>query len=97
MCSSDLILSRVIQRGLLTSGRLSDLVIEMVDKPGQLKEVSTIIADLGANVIRVNHNHGGENTDINGCYLKIAIETQNYDHLNKIKQALTNAKYKILK
>lgn len=91
------ILSRVIQRGLLTSGRLSDLVIEMVDKPGQLKEVSTIIADLGANVIRVNHNHGGENTDINGCYLKIAIETQNYDHLNKIKQALTNAKYKILK
>lgn len=90
------ILSRVIQRGLLTTGRLSDLMIEMVDKPGQLKEVSTIIADLGANVVRVNHNHGGENTDINGCYLKIAMETQNYQHLNRIKQALKNANYNIL-
>lgn len=90
------ILSRVIHRGLLTSGRLSDLVIEMIDKPGQLKEVSAIIADLGANVVRVNHNHGGENTDINGCYLKIAIETQNHNHLNQVKQALIDAKYKLL-
>ena len=90
------ILSRVIQRGLLTSGRLSDLVIEMIDKPGQLKEVSAIIADLGANVIRVNHNHGGENTDINGCYLKLTIETFNHNHLEQIKQALLKARYKLL-
>ena len=54
------ILSRVINRGLLKAGRLSDLTIEMLDKPGQLKEVSQIIADLGANVIRVRHNQGGE-------------------------------------
>ena len=54
------ILSRVINRGLLKSGRIADLTIEMLDKPGQLKEVSRIIADLGANVIRVRHNQGGE-------------------------------------
>ena len=35
-----------------------DITIEMLDKPGQLKEVSQIIADLGANVIRVRHNQG---------------------------------------
>lgn len=90
------ILSRVINRGLLTTGRLSELKIEMLDKPGQLKEVSAIIADMGANVTKVRHNFGGENTDINGCYLHISMETKNKEHLLKIKEALQNAKYVIM-
>ncbi len=89
------ILSRVINRGLLKTGRLSHLTIELLDKPGQLKDVSTIIADLGANVIRVRHNQGGENTDINDCFLKISMETKNMEHFNEIKQALIDRGYKI--
>ena len=90
------ILSRVINRGLLTSGRLSDLTIELLDKPGQLREVSGIIADLGANVVKVRHNFGGENTDINGCYLHISMETKNHQHLREIKDALITAGYTLL-
>lgn len=89
------ILSRVINRGLLKSGRLSHLTIELLDKPGQLKEVSSIIADYGANVIRVRHNQGGENTDINDCFLKISMETKNAEHFEEIKQALIKRGYKI--
>lgn len=91
------ILSRVINRGLLTSGRLSDLTIELLDKPGQLKDVATIIADLGANVVKVRHNPGGKNTDINGCYLKVSMETRNHEHLSEIKKALEGKGYKIIK
>ncbi len=90
------ILSKVIQRGLLTSGRLTDLTIELLDKPGQLKEVSALIADSGANVTKVIHNLGRENTDINGCYLHISMETRNHKHLLDIKRTLTNAGYKLL-
>ena len=50
------ILSRVINRGLLKSGRSVDMTIELVDKPGQLKDVSKIIADLGGNVA-VSYTH----------------------------------------
>lgn len=89
------ILSRVINRGLLKSGRLSHLTIELLDKPGQLKEVSSIIAEYGANVIRVRHNQGGENTDINDCFLKISMETKNAEHFEEIKQALIKRGYKI--
>lgn len=89
------ILSRVINRGLLTTGRLCHLTIELLDKPGQLREVSTIIAEYGANVIRVRHNQGGENTDINDCFLKISMETRNAQHFEQIKQALINKGYKI--
>lgn len=89
------ILSKVVSRGLLKAGRLCDLTIEMLDKPGQLKEVSQIIADLGANVIKVRHNQGGEGTDINDCYLKISLETKNLRHFCEIKQALSKAGYKL--
>ena len=89
------ILSRVINRGLLKSGRLSHLTIELLDKPGQLKEVSSIIAQYGANVIRVRHNQGGENTDINDCFLKISMETKNAAHFEEIQKALTDRGYKI--
>ncbi len=90
------ILSRVIGRGLLTTGRASELKIEMLDKPGQLKEVSTIIADLGANVTKVRHNFGGENTDIIGCYLHLSLETKNKEHLIEIQDALSKAGYTIM-
>ena len=89
------ILSRVIDRGLLTSGRLSDLTIELLDKPGQLKEVADIIAEQGANVIRVHHNQGGENTDICGCYLRISMETRNKKHLDEIRATFRKRGYKL--
>ena len=90
------ILSRVINRGLLTTGRLSELTIEMLDKPGQLNEVSSIIAREGANVVKVMHDPGGENTDIIGCFLHISLETKNKEHFRQIKQAIQSAGYRIV-
>ncbi len=51
-------LSRVIDRGLINSGRSSSLLIELIDKPGQLKDISTIIADQGGNVTGVHYEKG---------------------------------------
>jgi len=87
------ILSRVIHRGLLTTGRRSELTIRMLDKPGQLKEVSAIIAGLGANVTKVLHDPGGENTDIVGCSLHISMETKHKQHFEEIRQAIRAAGY----
>ena len=89
------ILSRVIHRGLITSGRTYSLNIELLDKPGQLRDVSTIIADLGANVVSVIHERNSESPDINGCYLRLVLETRNYDHIAEIKAALTKNGYNI--
>lgn len=91
------ILSRVINRGLLMAGRSADLTLELVDKPGQLKEVSGIIADLGGNVISVHHDHGSEDTDVNGCYLRIGLETRNHEHIEEIRRALTGMGYRIIR
>ena len=90
------ILSRVIARGLLISGRSCQLNIELVDKPGQLLTVSRIIAEQGGNVTAVFHEHTNEGSDINGCYLRVTLETRNFDHINAIKKALTDNGIKIL-
>ncbi len=90
------ILSRVIKRGLLMSGRSCQLMIELVDKPGQLKNVSRIIADLGGNVTSVHHERANEGSDVNGCYLRIVLETKNYEHIAQIKKALTDFGFKLL-
>lgn len=89
------IVSRVIRRGLVKSGRASLLTIELVDKPGQLSGVSDIIAKMGGNVTSVHHERADDN-DINGCFLRIQLETRNFEHLSQIKQALTEAGYKIV-
>lgn len=90
------ILSRVIKRGLLMSGRTCQLMIELADKPGQLKNVSRIIADLGGNVISVHHERANEGSDVNGCYLRIMLETRNYEHIDTIKKALIDFGFKLL-
>ena len=90
------ILSRVIKRGLLMSGRSSQLLIELMDKPGQLKDVSRIIADLGGNVTSVHHERANEGSDVTGCYLRIMLETRNYEHIAEIKKALTDFGFKLL-
>lgn len=90
------ILSRVIKRGLIMSDRSCQLLLELVDKPGQLMNVSRIIAEKGGNVTSVHHERANEGSDVNGCYLRINLETRNYEHIQEIRKALTDFGFKIL-
>lgn len=90
------ILSRVIKRGLLMSGRSYSMMIELIDKPGQLMDVSRIIAELGGNVTSIHHERANEGSAVNGCYLRIVLETRNYEHIEAIKQALANEGFKVM-
>ncbi len=90
------ILSRVIKRGLIMSGRSCQLLLELVDKPGQLMNVSRIIAEHGGNVTSVHHERANEGSDVNGCYLRINLETRNFEHMEEIRKALTDFGFKIV-
>ena len=88
-------LSRVIDRGLLNSGRSSSLLIELIDKPGQLKDISRIIADCGGNVTGV-HYEKGNTESVNGVYLRIEMETRDFDHVRLITKSLEDENFKII-
>ena len=89
------ILSRVITRGLLTSGRISDLTLELIDKPGQLEGVAKTISNRGGNVIAVHHDKAEPNMAINACLLRITMETRNFEHIKEIKESLTDKGFKL--
>ena len=89
------ILSRVIERGLKMSGRKANITIALSDKPGQLSDVSNIIAETGANVTSVSYDSTDLDMNITDCYLRIAVETRDYAHIVAIKQALKDAGFEV--
>lgn len=90
------ILSRITHRGLLKSGRYCEILIDIMDKTGLLTDISRIISEKEANIVNVTHNYGNPNTHINECFLNIALETRNHQHIKQIHEALTHAGYKII-
>lgn len=82
------ILSKVIERGLLKSGRTDTLAIELEDRPGQLAKVSELLASLNANVVSVSYEKASEGASITSCVLRINIETRDFEHIAEIHEAL---------
>lgn len=89
------ILSRVIERGLKMNGRTANITIALSDKPGQLATVSALIAEHGANVVSVSYSSTELDMNITDCYLNLAIETRDFEHIEHIKQALTDAGFDV--
>lgn len=90
------ILSRVITRGLVTTGRNATLQIALEDKPGQLLGVSSIISRCGGNVVSVHHERSDANMAVASCFLKIGMETRDFEQIEQIRRELTAAGFKIV-
>lgn len=89
-------LSRVITRGLSKSGRNYTFIIDLDDKPGQLSGVCNVVAEQGGNVISVSHERINTSTQINGCTIRMELETRDVDHIDALRKALNAAGYKVL-
>jgi len=90
------ILSRVIARGLVTSGRNATLEIALEDKPGQLLGVSQIISECGGNVVDVHYSGSDPNMAIASCFLKIGLETRAFEQTAETRKALRDAGFTLV-
>ena len=90
------ILSRVITRGLVMSGRNANLMIALEDKPGQLQQVSEIVSSCGGNVVSVHHDRADTNMAISSCFLKLGLETRDQQQIDEIRNALTQAGFQLV-
>ena len=89
-------LSRVITRGLNKSGRNYTFIVDLADKPGQLSGVCNVIGERGGNIISVTHERINTSSAINGCTIRVELETRDKNHIEEIRSALTEANYKVL-
>ena len=90
------ILSRVITRGLVMSGRKCNLTIALEDKPGQLTKVSALVAQCGGNVVSVQYDGSDPNMAISSCFLKLGLETRDAEQIEEIKQTLSAAGFHLV-
>ena len=90
------ILSRVITRGLIMSGRKANLTIALEDKPGQLTRVSSIVAECGGNVVSVQYDGSDPNMPISSCFLKLGMETRDAAQIEQIRTELSKAGFQLV-
>ena len=89
------ILSRVITRGLVTSGRKATLTIPLADRPGQLVSLCEIISRCGANITSVRHERSDPNMAIASCYVRVSVETRDFAHIETLKDEIAKAGFQI--
>lgn len=89
------LLASVLTRELAREGRLTQLVIDIVDRPGQLALVSNLLGEAGANIIEVSHQRTFSDLPAKAAMLQIVIETRDRAHLEDVIARLTAAGFKL--
>ncbi|MFT5874114.1 MAG: threonine dehydratase [Clostridium sp.] len=90
-------ISSMIDRGLVSRGRLFCFSIEMPDKPGELVKISTILANANANVIKLDHNQFKTKDRFMQVQLEITAETNGHAHVTTIINELNKEGYTVNK
>lgn len=87
--------SSMINRGLVSRGRLFCFSVELHDKPGQLATISQILAELNANVIKLDHNQFKSLDRLMNAVLEVTCETNGHHHVEQIQKAMLSHGYSI--
>ena len=90
-------ISALIDKALIARGRVFCFAVQLPDKPGQLLNVSRILAEENANVIKLDHDQTKVTDSFKKVVLTVTVETHNEQHIHKIIQALNANGYEIQK
>jgi threonine dehydratase len=83
-----LMLSEIIERGMVRGGRLARITVEIRDVPGVLAKVSSIVAEHGANIAEVYHQRAFTTLAVQNAELNLVLKTRNREHVKQIVAAL---------
>jgi threonine dehydratase len=90
-----LMLAEIIQRGMVRSGRLARLAIDVRDVPGALADVATLLGQLGANIDEVQHQRAFSSLSVERAQIEVVVQTRGVAHVEHILQAMRAQGYRI--
>ena len=90
-----LLLASVLTRELAREGRMSQLSIDLVDRPGQLARVATLLGEAGANIVEVSHQRVFSGLPAKGTLLDVVIETRDRAHRDAVVAHLREAGFMV--
>jgi threonine dehydratase len=85
------LLASVLTRELAREGRLAQLGIDLVDRPGTLAKVANVLAEAGANIVDVTHQRVFSDLPAKRAMLDVVIETRDRRHLEETLERLRAA------
>ncbi len=86
-------ISSMINKGLISRGRIFTFTVQLLDKPGELEFVSHILAECNANVIGVEHNQFKNFARFSEVELRVTCETNGEKHIQKIIDTFKEKEY----
>jgi threonine dehydratase len=89
------LLDRMIGHGLAKAGRLVRLAIDLHDRPGELRNLLTLISESGANVRAIEHDRTRRDVPIGGVRVMLELETRGSDHVEAIVAMLVSGGYSV--
>lgn len=81
-------LGRIIDRGLVADGRLAQIAVTVPDRPGQLSQLTRLVAETGANVLKVSHRRAFADISVRDVEIVIQVETRGSDHVKAVVELL---------
>ncbi len=87
------LLSVIIEKGLLKSGRKMKLTVTLVDKPGSLMRFTEILQELNANIVHIAYDRTSVSLDYGDANVTVHMETKGDEHQQQIKQKLLSEGY----
>jgi threonine dehydratase len=82
------LMSRVIERGLVQTGRTARFLVVLPDVAGALAELATVVAEHRANVLRIEHDRAFAGVEIGQTLVELVLETRGHDHVAELHAAL---------
>ena len=92
-----LMISSMINKGLIRRDRIFNFSVNIPDKPGELAKVVDLIAELGANVVKLEHNQFKNLSRFKDVELQVTVETNGSEHIKNLVQTFEEKGYEIIK
>lgn len=89
-------LSRIITKGMVKTGRITEFSTKIGDRPGKLIEFLQLVSETGANIIHVEHSRENKRSEVDACVVSLTLETRDMDHIEKIRETVTEKGYQII-
>jgi threonine dehydratase len=87
------LLSVIIEKGLLKSGRKMMLTVTLIDKPGSLKRFTEILQELNANIVHISYDRTAISLEYGDANVTVHMETKGEEHQRLIKEKLIQEGY----
>jgi threonine dehydratase len=88
-----LVLAEIIERGMVKSGRLARLRVNVRDVPGALAELAALLARLGANIDEVQHQRAFSSLSVERVQIEVVVQTRGVEHIARILAAMRDEGY----